>query len=98
MVCACCFLERIVLIMDSVDCLWIRANSLHRGFMYEFLLSFIKLEKQYILLNIFIKLRNTITADIFKREKQTISDATGIEFSFEMRGAVVQQNLFFSNW
>ena len=32
------------------------AVSLHRGFMCEFLISFIKLEKQFIPLTIFMKL------------------------------------------
>ena len=42
-----------------------------------------KLEKQFILLNIFMKLRNKTTEDT-KREKQTVSHAIWIECSFEM--------------
>ena len=36
------------------------ATSLHRGFMGEFLILFIELEKQFILLNISMKLRTRI--------------------------------------
>ena len=51
--------------------------------MCEPLISFIELEKQFILLNIFTKLRNKTTEDT-KREKQTVSHAIWIECSFEM--------------
>ena len=71
--------------MDSVDWLWIGGTiGLHRGFMCEFLISFIELEKQFILLNIFMKLRTRLLR-ISKREKQAEYHATWIEFSFEMR-------------
>ena len=43
--------------------------SLHRGLMCEFLISFLELEKQFIPLNIFMKLRNKITEDIKERNK-----------------------------
>ena len=46
------------------------AIRLHRGFMCEFLISFIELEKQFMLLNIFMKLRTRL------QEKQTESHAT----------------------
>ena len=52
--------------------------------MCELLISFIELEKQFILLNIFMKLRNKITEVINERNKPYLSHAIWIECKFEM--------------
>ena len=63
------------------------AISLHRGFMCEFLISFIEQEKQFILLNIFMKLRTIL------RENKLDPMLHGLSSVLK---CLVQQNLFFS--
>ena len=63
------------------------AISLHRGFMCELLISFIELEKQFILLNIFMKLRTRL------RENKPNPMVHGLSSVLK---CVVKKSLFFS--
>ena len=77
-----------------MDWLWIGVtiSCLHREVHARVSDLFIELEKQVILLNIFMKLKNKIAEDINERNKPYLM-LHGLNLVLK---SVVQQNLFFS--